>query len=291
MQKNVCTREIAGDHMGKVKRSRLWLLWIAACFIGVFYYGIDVSSTVRHASSYIIYPVVRLQHMIIHPLKRWVERKNAIQQLGVMVEKYQKQNHDLLAEIIASQASLHHCNDIKELVEFQKRYEQMPALFAQILTRQFSDEAHFFLIDRGANAQVEVDMVALYKNCLVGRVVEVYPWYSKVLLVTDHQCKVPAVSVINNARGIYTGVNTIVQGSFQYVSHLEKLNLDELIISSGEGLVFPKGFGLGKIKAFEVNNTDYTYTVSVEPLLDLRAIEYCYLVRKGSEFPLLLTEN
>ena len=33
-------------------------------------------------------------------------------------------------------------------------------------------------------------MIAVFKDCFLGRVVEVYPWYSKVLLITDPGCKV-----------------------------------------------------------------------------------------------------
>jgi rod shape-determining protein MreC len=175
-------------------------------------------------------------------------------------------------------------DEIREIAAFNKRYSGKVAVIAQVLARQFSDESHFFLIDRGVQAGLEVDMVVVYKNCLIGRVVAVYPWYSKVLLITDRLCKVPAISVNHKARGIYMGANSLTMSVFAYVSHLEKLDQGELLVSSGEGLIFPQGFGLGIIKSFDVNNADYTYTTSIEPLIDLKTIDYCSVLKKGTEY-------
>ena len=66
------------------------------------------------------------------------------------------------------------------------------------------------------------------------------------------------------------------------VTKLSYVNCDQdpqendLIISSGEGLLFPRGFGLGRIKQWERDG--YNCFVTLKPLLDFKKIEYCYLL-------------
>jgi rod shape-determining protein MreC len=72
------------------------------------------------------------------------------------------------------------------------------------------------------------------------------------------------------------------QTAFMHVSHLAQLKEDDLIISNGKGLIFPRGFGLGRISAFHEDGLHYA--VTVKPLLDLSTIDYCYLIKKGDEF-------
>jgi cell shape-determining protein MreC len=63
------------------------------------------------------------------------------------------------------------------------------------------------------------------------------------------------------------------------VSHLASVKEAEMVVSSGEGLVFPQGFALGRIKMIE---PDGLYTkIEIEPLIDLLTIDYCMLMKKG----------
>ncbi len=96
-------------------------------------------------------------------------------------------------------------------------------------------------------------MIAVYKGCLLGRVCEVYPWFSKLELITDKSCKIAAHGLLSKASGIYQGTNSESLAQLNHVSHLAMLQDNDVLISSGEGLVFPRGFGLGKIKRFHVD--------------------------------------
>lgn len=56
----------------------------------------------------------------------------------------------------------------------------------------------------------------------------------------------------------------------------------DLVLSSGEGLIFPRGFALGNVKHYQVNGL--LHDVIVEPLINLETINYCYVIQKGAEF-------
>ena len=147
-----------------------------------------------------------------------------------------------------------------------------------IIFKQFSDE-HFFLIDLGKHKDIVVNMAVVYKNCLVGKVVEVYPFYSKVLLITDPMCKVASYCSKTGAAGIYQGTRKLDFGSLTHVDHLAKLKVDDQLFSSGEGLIFPRGFCIGEIDTFR--DTGVHYEVTVKLLVDLTKLSYCYVLQKG----------
>ncbi len=148
--------------------------------------------------------------------------------------------------------------------------QQQPILLAPIVLRNITDESHFVLIEGGADKGIAVNMVCVYQNNLIGRVIEVYDHLSKVLLVTDRSCKVSAVCSKQKVPGIYEGANVCSRGKLCHVSHLYDIQCDDVVITSGEGLLFPRGFMLGRIAQAE--RVGVHYEIAVKPLVDIRAI-------------------
>lgn len=231
----------------------------------------------NHLSAVIAYPVLRLQKVIIKPVENWYEQRSTVQELHTLIDALRIEQHALLAENIRLQSTLAYHKDIDELVQFNKRYATQGHV-AQILLKHLSSREHFFLVEGGLNHGINKDMVATYKNNLIGRVVEVYPWYSKVQLITDAGCQVAAYCTRTRAQGIHKGTYNEHESLLDYVSHLERIGIDDLVVSSGEGLVFPQGFALGKVVSCVVDGL--YQQVKVKPAIDFRAIKYCLLLSK-----------
>jgi len=232
------------------------------------------------ASSCISYPALIVHCHVIDPIKIWFYQRKTMQELRQKLEEIYKERDTLLAENIALRAVADYSKDITELTTFKEQYEIAHARIVQVLVRHLSDQAHFFLIDAGTVHGVQVDMVATYKNCLIGKVIEVYPWYSKLQLITDACCKIAAYCAATNVQGIYEGINNEHQTTLAYVSHLDLVKKGDMIMSSGEGLIFPRGFALGRVTAIWPNGL--YHTIMAQPLVDLRHIKYCAIIAKGS---------
>lgn len=242
---------------------------------------------IETVSSSLLYPILRLQQAIIIPLVGWFEKRTTINTLQDHLEQLHKINEELYAENIALKSVCSYANDIKELQDFNQRYELIHGRIVQVLARHFSSTNQFFLVNAGASQGIKKDMVALYCNNIVGKVIEVYPWYCKICLVTDSDCKVAVTcqesyavgkKYKKGAHGIHEGVNDVLRTTVRYVSHLEKVRVNDTIISSGEGLVFPKGFALGKV--IESKKGELFYDITIKPILDLPSLEYCILIAK-----------
>ncbi len=250
-------------------------------------------SMVEKVSSSFLYPLLRIQQLIIDPIAAKIQRSARVHELEHNIEEMRKQYEMLYAEHIALKAGVAYTDETIELHNFNKRYVLNSGITAQVLARHFSSNNQFFLVNAGVSQGIKKDMVALYCNNIVGRVSEVYPWYCKVCLITDADCKVASMccqSDVSNvltkgkrlakkgAYGIHEGCNDLHNATMRYVSHLEKVNENDMVLSSGEGLVFPKGFALGKIVA--ADKGELFYDITVQSALDFKTLRYCTLISK-----------
>ncbi len=232
---------------------------------------------VDNAFSYVSFPLMKVQAFISEPLYKLAHRKWDIEALQKKVDQLYQEKEQVIARNIELEAALRFGNQAGALCEFKKRYQHANALLGQVIMRTCTESEHLIFVDRGAHHGVTAGMVAVYENNLIGRVSEVFPFYSKILLITDARCKVAAWCGAQQARGIHEGqqqVHTVLN----HVSHLEHVTVGDMVISSGEGTIFPYGLALGVV-TFCANDGIY-HAVRVKPLIDPMSVTYCLLVQK-----------
>ena len=284
------------------------IITIIAFFIIIFFlfrHCVKVGiSIIEAVSSSVLYPVLRVQNVLIVPIARWFEERAVMQDLKNNYAQLEKENKELYTENIALKALHLHAMETSELRNFNERYRLQKGCVAQILARHFSQTKQFFLVDAGSSQGIKKDMVALYGNTIIGKVEQVYPWYCRVCLITDADCKITATCFSAKAlekkgvlatefagtaakwgslaragvSGIHEGCNDVTYTIMRYVSHLESVNVNDTVFSSGEGLVFPRGFALGTIVI--ARKGELFYDITVQPALDFKTLSYCTLISK-----------
>jgi rod shape-determining protein MreC len=261
-------------------KNSLYLFVLAAFFVWwahdrVMTYSFGVAEVV---SSYVLYPVITFQKMVVDPIQSVMAKRRVRNRLYDDYQQLRNEHLALQADYIALLSSQNYADDVQEVVAYKKRYEQTSAVLVQVIARQLSNQSQSFIVDAGSNAGIEIDMVAVYKNCLIGRVVEVYPQYSKLIAITDVSCLVAGMCSQTKACGLYHGDNNLASATFSHVSHLAPIKVGDMVLSSGQGLIFPRGFGLGVIRSCKKEGL--FYAITLDPLVDLMSINYCYLMKK-----------
>lgn len=268
-----------------VNKKGIWITGTASVgmlfFLLQHMFSVSLLSSIHYLSASVLYPVLQLQRVVVDPIKNWSERRANIKDLYAMIDTLRSEQNTLVAENIRLQSALAYYKDIDELVQFNTRYAQKGHI-AQILVKHLSSREHFFLVEGGLAQGIHKDMVATYKNNVIGRVIEVYPWYSKIQLITDASCQVAAYCTRTRAQGIHKGTYSEYESNLDYVSHLDRVQIGDLVVSSGEGLVFPQGFALGKITSSVVD--DLYQHVKIKPVIDFRSIKYCTLLAKNGVY-------
>lgn len=219
--------------------------------------------------SYITYPFIVIQSSIIDPIKRnYMHTKTDYELL-------RNQYDHLMRSYVQLQALQDHLADTQEISQFNKRYAHNKRVIAQIVERYFGNDEQYFLLDKGSVDAITSDMIVVYNDMLVGKVIQVFPWYSKCVLITDKRCKVAGYCANTKTCGVMQGNNASLL-RFLHVSHLCQIKENDIVVSSGHGTLFPRGFGLGNIT--HVSKEGMTYHIMCEPLADFGMITHCSII-------------
>lgn len=228
-------------------------------------------------SDIMTYPFVWASGHMAQYLKHVVTQRISYQELCKEHQQLQQAFDELTEKTIKLEATGRFSQLTKELIDFQERYKLENALLARILVKEISPQEHSIIINRGTCHNVKKDMVAIYKLQILGKVVETHPYHSKVLLLTDRASQIAAFTNSTSAQGIVQGTSTLNTCTLSYITHLSKIEIGDLVFCSGQGLVFPEGFCLGKIIRHEIKKNEPYHSIDVAPLVDLKNITYCLL--------------
>ena len=235
-------------------------------------------SFLENFASNLTYPFLLISHKIVSPFQDFFQKRQNHKTLLKKYYQLKEENEKLIQENIVLKATLKSENLSQHLVDFQSRYNLETGIFAKILAKNFSEEEHSFIVNRGQKDGIKKDMVAIYKFQLIGKVTEVFRWYSKILLISDRNCKIASYTNTTNANGISIGQNKINNCKLTYVSHLSKIEFEDLILSSGQGLIFPEGFCIGKIIKHDIK--DLYHNIEIEPLVNFNSLNFCLLINQ-----------
>ncbi|MEK6619957.1 MAG: rod shape-determining protein MreC [Chloroflexota bacterium] len=163
---------------------------------------------------------------------------------------------------------------------------QLPyeTIAAPVIARDPSGILQSVMLGAGSETGVRVGHVVVSEQGVVGRVSEVGPGYSKVLLVTDPASSGSALVQGSRATGIARGQygDSLVM---EWILQTERVEVGDVVITAGLAAgndlrsLYPKGLVLGKVVAIEgAENAAYKRAI-VLPAVDLRRLEQVLVVK------------
>ena len=133
-------------------------------------------------------------------------------------------------------------------------------------------------IDKGADAGVFVGQAVIDADGLFGQVVEVAQFSSRVMLVIDAAHAVPVQVNRNDFRSIAAGTGRVDRLELEYVPITADVRIGDLLVSSGLGGHFPRGYPVGEVVAVVVDPKMTYAQVSARPLAALDRSRHVLLV-------------
>ncbi|MDR1051914.1 MAG: rod shape-determining protein MreC [Deltaproteobacteria bacterium] len=139
------------------------------------------------------------------------------------------------------------------------------------------------VIDAGANDGLVEGAPVVTDRGVAGRVVELSPNYSKVLLLTDPASGIDAFVQRNRVRGFIFG-RGYGQMSMEYVRKADDVRPGDLVVTSGLDGIFPPGLLIGSVTLVDKKSLGLFLEAQVVPGADLANLEEV-LVRLDSQAP------
>ncbi len=159
-----------------------------------------------------------------------------------------------------------------------KRQVALPVTGARVIAYDSSLWSRCALIDQGEAQGVKWGLPVLAPAGIVGRVVEAFPNYAKVMLIVDRNSGADAMIQRLRVRGILQGKGGN-RCSLDYVPKSADVQVGDLVLASGLGGIYPKGLIFGKVTQANRKIPGVFQEIEVTPAVDLSALEEVVVVK------------
>jgi rod shape-determining protein MreC len=207
----------------------------------------------RSALSVLISPIQRLATV---PGALWQQAGDFFitqsTQHSLMAENNElhQQHQSDAAQLLQLQALQSENQQLRKLVELPIRSEFTTQL-AEIVYAERDVFKRKVLVNKGADAGVQLGQVVMDDAGIVGQVTRVYPWLSEVTLITEKDHAVPVQVVRNGLRTILFGTGDTSQLSLRYMPVSADIQNDDVLVTSGIDGIYPPGIPVAHVIKIE----------------------------------------
>lgn len=201
-----------------------------------------------------------------------------------------RQENRALLEMVAQQEKT-----LRELVEYKAANNRLAALLglkdahphlqmraAYVLAWEPGPWSRAVVINLGSRDGVAIGQPVVHDRGLVGRVAEVSPNYSRVLLANDFSSSIDSFIQRSRAVGILSGQGARPM-AMKYVRKDEDVRPGDVVITSGLGGYFPRGLPLGTVNRVNRRNADLFMEVDVIPQVPFDRLEEVMVVMNQAQ--------
>ena len=181
-------------------------------------------------------------------------------------ENLKKENMELKIQKERNQKILEENERLSKLLEMKENSIYKGSLkFARVSFSDINNLNNKIFIDLGKKDGIKVDMIAVYGDYLVGKIIDVYSDYSVVELITNPNSIISAkteADILGIARGSDEEDGLLY---FQPSIVEDNLKEGEEIVTSGVSNIFPEGIKIGKIENID-DKENYSYKrITIKP--------------------------
>ncbi|WP_429440128.1 rod shape-determining protein MreC [Pseudomonas sp. BS3782 TE3695] len=144
---------------------------------------------------------------------------------------------------------------------------------------------HRIIINKGERDGVVLGQPVLDARGLMGQVVELMPYTSRVLLLTDTTHSIPVQVNRNGLRAIASGTGNPERLELRHVADTADIKEGDLLVSSGLGQRFPAGYPVATVKEVIHDSGQPFAIVRAVPTAALNRSRYLLLVFSDGRTP------
>jgi rod shape-determining protein MreC len=204
---------------------------------------------------------------------------NAVRELRNLrkeVDRLQVENQSLHMELSNHRSLESELTRLKDVLKIKSKLSHK-AQIARIIAHDPSTWNKSFVIDIGSDDGVQPDSPVISEQGIVGRIMETTPKNSRVLLLTDTDSSVAGIDQRSQVTGVIQGTGRN-EFRFGYVNAGEDVQKDDVIVSSGLGGIFPKGYVIGSVLKKTQSDNGLNTEIQVIPAVDFAALDYVFVL-------------
>lgn len=128
------------------------------------------------------------------------------------------------------------------------------------------------ILDKGEKGGLKKEMAVVVPEGVVGRILEIGPVTARVILLPDPDARVGAITEQSRAQGVVAG-DSSPKLHMQYLTLDSGAAVDETVLTSGVGGIFPKGLRIGAIEAISRDSGGLHLIARIRPFVSFSKLE------------------
>lgn len=268
------------------------LIFTAVCVIMIFVtFNTKITAgPLRGVASYVLVPLQKGINQIGSVVSDWSDSLTNLKDVMAENEELKTQVDQLTTENNILQQDKFELNRLRKLYELDEKYPDYDKVGARVIGKDAGNWFQTFVIDKGSEDGIQVDMNVIAGSGLVGRITSVSSHSATVLSIIDDSSNVAA-------QVLSTSDNCIVSGSLQLMSEnkisISKLTDNEDKVTSGEKIVtsnisdkYLPGILIGYVDQISMDSNNLTKSGTLRPAVDFAHLEEVLVIldlKKGTE--------
>ena len=191
------------------------------------------------------------------------------EELHKQLDQLQLRNRELQGQAADAQR-------LAVLLNFREGHPEASMLAAEVIGANADASSRTIFINRGERDRLRRNMPVITPDGIVGKIIEVYPDTSQILLLTDRESGVGALFADTRTHGVIKGTSEPTL-RMEYVVNDEKVRAGEPVLTSGEDRIFPKDLPIGTVASTQPGNP--FQVIRVKPAARIDRLEEVLVLR------------
>ena len=189
-------------------------------------------------------------------------------------------------ELKSNQSEL---DELRELLSLDKEYNEYKKVGARVISNGSNNWYRNFVINKGSDDGIQVNMNVLAGTGLVGIVTEVGKNYAKVQSIISDESSVSAMSLSTSDTCVVKGNTEKIQESgmidVKYISKDAEMKSGDELVTSHISSRYLQGLRIGTVSDIKIDSTNLTKSAQVTPVVDFQHIKQVLVILELKEVP------
>jgi len=235
-----------------------------------------ISKGIKNFFYLISSPIQKTLWRLSNNLSDFLEAISNINKLKKETEETRLQNQELLKELVTLKEIREENKILREALDLGLEKE-FKLQIAQVISKDISEDS--LIIDKGSKEGIEEGLpVISQQKVLWGRISEVYPNFSRVMLASNKESSFDAKLVNEEERqGVVKGTGNL-KIIFDLIPQEKEIEEGNLLITTSLGGIYPEGLLIGLVKTIKKSDIEPWQQAEIQPFFDLSEAEILFII-------------
>ena len=250
--------------------------------VGVISYRFDEKMTpVRSAVGGVITPMQKGINVIGSKMAEKIDYITTMQRTVDRNKKLQKQIDELSAENKLLQQDKYELEEFRKLYDLDEQYAGYSKVAARVISSDNDNWYNSFVIDKGSQDGIKVNMNVMAGDGLVGIVVKGNKSYSRVRAIIDDSSNVSGTILKNSENCIVNGNLNLINEGLIEVSGIDgnaKIEEGAEVVTSQISDKFLPGILIGYVRDLKKDSSNVTQKGYLSPVVDFTGLKMVLVI-------------